>query len=99
MNVSINQKELETLYTKGKSNKLPPQVVEKFFATIQKIEAATDIHDLLADNGLRFKKMQNSDSYAMRLNNKYRLEMQVEWDNDAQTVGHFILTNISVHYA
>lgn len=102
MTVFIDDKELEKLYTTGKSSKLrlPEQVVDKFFATIQKIEAATDIHDLLADKGLRFEKLKGADNrYSMRLSQKYRLEMSINWTNESQTTGDFYLLTISNHYA
>ncbi|MBK7410371.1 MAG: hypothetical protein IPJ40_21315 [Saprospirales bacterium] len=57
MEVFINNKDLEELYRTGRSRKLklPKQVVDKFFATVQKIEAAETIRDLLADKGLHFE--------------------------------------------
>lgn len=102
MEVIIDDKELEKLYTTGKSRKLklPNQVIDKFFATVQKIDAAEDVNDLLADRGLRFEKMKGTENrYSMRLNNKYRLEMSVDWKNEASTKGIFYLLTISNHYA
>jgi len=48
LDVYIDDKELIKLYETGKSKKLKlqPEIIEKFFATIQKIEAAEDIYDL-----------------------------------------------------
>ncbi len=102
MVVYIDNKELEKLYLTGKSKKLslPKYIIENFLATIQKIEAATNINDLLADRGLRFKKLQGSNNrYSVRLNDKYRLEMEVEWINENQTIGKFYLQEISNHYS
>ena len=99
--VYIEDKELEKVYTSGKSSKLrlPDQVTDKFFATIQKIEAAVGIQDLLADNGLHFEKLKGSTNYySIRLSGKYRLEMEVERDDDKQTQGRFYLKTISNHY-
>ena len=101
MEVFLNNKELEKLYTTRESRKLKleKQVVDKFLATIQKIEAAIAIKDLLADNGLRFEKIKNTQkSYSMRLSGKYRLEMEVEWLDEANTIGKFFLKEISNHY-
>lgn len=100
MEVCIDDKELEKLYVTGKSRKLklPGNIVDKFFATVQKIESAENLNDLLADRGLRFEKLKNSERYSMRLNNKYRLEMTVEWKNEANTIGIFTLITISNHY-
>ncbi len=101
MEVFLNNKELEKLYTTGESRKLKleKQVVEKFFATIQKIESAVAVKDLLADMGLRFEKIKGTEkSYSMRLSGKYRLEMEVEWLDEKNTIGKFFLKTISNHY-
>jgi proteic killer suppression protein len=101
LEVHLNDKELEKLYTTGKSAKLklPENIIDKFFATIQKIEAAITTKDLLADKGLRFEKLKGSKSrYSMRLSAKCRLEMEVEWIDDKLTVGKFYLQKISNHY-
>jgi toxin HigB-1 len=100
LEVFFTHKHIEDLYTTGESNKLklPPQVIDKFFATVQKIEAAETIHDLLADKGLRFEKLTNTIIYSMRLNGKYRLEMNIDWENESCTIGKFLLFTISNHY-
>jgi len=101
MEVSISNKELEKLYTTGKSAKLklPGQVIDKYFATIQKIIAARDIHDLWNDRGLNFEKLTGTENiYSMRLSGKYRLEMEVNWNDEQQITGSFVLKKISNHY-
>lgn len=101
LEVLIDHKDLERLYVSGRSPKLrlPDQVIDKFFATVQKIEAATIIYDFWSDKGLRFEKLSGSDNrYSMRLSGKYRLEMTVEWADPQQTIGTFILKTISNHY-
>ena len=101
MEISIDNKELEKLYTTGKSAKLkiPDHVTDKFFATIQKIEAARDIYDLWADKGLNFEKLKGKEKeYSMRLSGKYRLEMEFNWNDEQKTNGSFVLKNISNHY-
>lgn len=101
LEVRFKNKELIKLYETGKSAKLrlPSNVVDKFFATIQKIEAANTIQDLLSDKGLRFKKLKGrGEEYSMRLNDKYRLEMEIKWSDNKLSVGVFILLDISNHY-
>lgn len=101
MDVIIDNKELEKLYTSGQSKKLklPELVIDKFFATIQKIESSVSIHDLWADKGLRFEKLRGTTNrYSMRLSGKYRLETEVIWIDDKQTIGKFYLQTISNHY-
>lgn len=102
MEFTFDNKDLEKLYISGKSKKykLPNDIIDKFFARIQQIEAANTIHDLWNDKGLNFEKMQGSkNSYSMRLKIKYRLEMDIEWKNSELTIGDFIITEISNHYS
>jgi toxin HigB-1 len=102
MDFRFENKDLEKLYTAGKSKKykFPDDIIEKFFARIQQIEAAKDIYDLWSDKGMNFEKLTNSENrYSMRLKLKYRLEMNIEWKNSEKTIGEFIIIEISVHYA
>lgn len=102
MNFKFKNKELEKLYATGKSKKLkiPSDIIEKFFARLQQIEAANDIYDLWNDKGLNFEKLTNTqNSYSMRLKIKYRLEMDIDWINNELTIGDFIITDISTHYS
>jgi toxin HigB-1 len=100
LEVFLDDKELEKLYTTGQSKKLKldTQVVEKFFASIQKIEAAMSVHDLWADKGLGFESMASSNRYSIRLNRKYRLEMLITSMDKDCTIGQFHLLKISNHY-
>jgi len=101
MEIRFGNKELEKLYTTGKSKKyrLPNDILDKFFARIQQIEAANSIFDLWNDKGLNFEKLQGTEnSFSMRLKIKYRLEMEIDWKNKEMTIGDFIITEISNHY-
>ncbi len=102
MDFRFDNKDLEKLYTEGKSKKyrLPEDIVDKFFARIQQIEAARDIYDLWNDKGLNFEKLQGYESkYSMRLKLKYRMEMIVEWQNNEKSIGEFIIIDITNHYS
>ena len=102
MDVFINDKELEKLYTTGRSKKLklPELVVDKFFVAVQKIDAAITIYDFWQDKGLNFEKLKGKQKnrYSMRLSGKYRLEMEITWENEEKTIGVFSLVAISNHY-
>jgi len=101
LDVLLNNKELEKLYTTGKSKKLklPEPVIEKFLATIQKIDSAISIYDLWKDSALKFEKLKGTDNgYSLRLTGKYRLEMKIEWKDESNTIGKFYLEEISNHY-
>jgi len=102
MDFRFDNKDLEKLYTEGKSRKyrLSEDIIDKFFARLQQIEAANDIYDLWNDKGLNFEKLQGHESrYSIRLKLKYRLEMIVEWQNNEKSVGEFIIIDISNHYS
>lgn len=101
MKVLIEDKDLLNLYTKGKAPKLKLQndVIDKFFPTIQKIEAAVDIHDLWKSPGLRFEKLKGyPNRYSLRLTGKYRLETDIKWLDEEKTKGEFLIRTISAHY-
>ena len=101
MDVILDDKELEKIYTTGKSSKLklPDIVIDKFFATVQKIEASVSIYDLWVDGGLKFEKLRGfKNRYSMRLSGKYRLEMELEWKDEKKTIAKFFLQKISKHY-
>ncbi|MBW6459764.1 MAG: type II toxin-antitoxin system RelE/ParE family toxin [Bacteroidales bacterium] len=101
MEVAFANKELIKLYETGHARKLklPDHIIEKYFATIQKIEAATSIYDLSADIGLNFKRIKGYENqWSMRLSGKYRLQMEIQWQDEKQTIGTFNLTDITNHY-
>lgn len=101
MKVRIEDKNLLNLYKKGKSPKLklPNDVIDKLFATIQKIEAAVDIHDLWKSPGIGFEKLKGyTNRYSLRLTRKYRLEVEINWTDKEKTTGEFLIRTISVHY-
>ncbi len=101
MDVIVIDKELLKLYKTGQSKKLklPQHVPDKFFATIQKIEAAINIYDLSADTGLHFERLKGHENlWSMRLTGKYRLEMEVTWQDEKQSIGTFYIKAITNHY-
>ena len=97
----IDNKHLKELYRKGSSKKLklPKQVIKKFHMRVDAIMNANSIHDLWANPSLYFKKLQgDKNMYSMRLDRQYRLEMEVKWINEAQSIGKFYLKKVSNHY-
>jgi toxin HigB-1 len=101
MEAYFTNKELRKLYEKGKSKKypIPTDIAKKFVMCVQKILAAHDIHDFWRDPSLNFEKLRGYENrYSMRLNQKWRLEMDIEWINDELTVGIFSIDEISNHY-
>lgn len=101
MEVLITRKELIKLYETGHSNKykLPENVTDKYVATILKIQAAKDIYDLWKDKSLNFEKLKGTtNNYSIRLTIQWRLEMEIEWEDNNKTIGIITITEISKHY-
>ena len=100
MEVEIYDKELLKLYSTGRTKKIkiPENIKKKFLMRINIIQAAANIYDLWEDKAAKFKEIKGENKYSMRLNRKYRLEMEVIWEDENKTVGTFIITKISKHY-
>jgi len=101
LEIRFNNRKLETLYTTGKSPKykLAKQDIASFFEVVAILEAAKDIYDLWKQPSLNFEKLKGHEKrYSARLNRQYRLEMSIEWQNEALTVGILGLEDISNHY-
>jgi plasmid maintenance system killer protein len=97
----FTNKHLEQLYTEGFSRKykLPENVVYEFVGVIQEIAAAVDINDFWKLPALKFEKMRGYTSrYSFRVTRKYRLEADIEWENDQHTVGIVGIDKLSSHY-
>ena len=100
MEIEFNNKELIKLYETGKSKKyrLQPGVLNKFSMRIQQIEAAITIHDLWKNPSLNFEHLKSSNLYSIRVDKGYRLEIEIEWRNEEQTIGKFFIKELSKHY-
>lgn len=102
MDWDFKNKELIELYTKGKSRKykdLPQNVITKFVARIGQIEAATNIYDLWNSPALKFEKLKGSDNlYSIRVDLKWRLEIEIQWEDDSKKRGIFFIKELSNHY-
>ena len=101
MEVLINRKELIKLFETGHSKKykLPEIVIEKYVATILKIQSAKDIYDLWKDKSLNFEKLKGTaNTYSIRLTIQWRLEMEIEWENNDKKIGIITINEISKHY-
>jgi len=98
LDLFIEDKELKKQYNAGASRKfkLDAVVIDKFFAEIPKIEAATTIHYLFIYNGPRFKKLNDDEKYDIRLNLDFAVEIvrsmgdQASIDNFWFTIAHEI---------
>ena len=101
MQIDFKNKHLIQLYQDGKSRKypLPEEVLSKFFMRIQQLEAAATIHDLWKTPSLNFEKLQGYENkYSIRLDRKWRLEVEIIWEDREKTKGTVYIVEISKHY-
>lgn len=100
MKIEFLNKHLKDLYEKGKSRKykLDIQVIRKFVQRVGELEAAVAISDLWKTPSMNFEKLKGLDTYSVRLNRQYRMEMVIDWEDDKKIVGIIGLTDISNHY-
>ena len=88
MDVQFGDKDLEQVETNQRANAgFSPAVVKAFRRRMQMIRAATDERDFYALKSLHFEKMQsNPNHHSMRLNDQYRLIVELKSGSQAKTV-------------
>lgn len=66
---------------------------------IQQLEAAINIYDLWKTPSLNFEKLEGFENrYSVRIDNKWRLEMEIRWMDEKKTKGTIYIAEISKHY-
>jgi toxin HigB-1 len=101
MEFSFANKELEKLYTEGRSKKykLPANLVKKYFLRLQSIEAAENIYDFWRNPALNFEKLKGADTiFSMRLDIKWRLILMLDFQDEAKTIAHVSIEDVTNHY-
>ena len=101
MKYYFSNKKLERLYTTGKCTKykLDKVTVYNFISTIDIIDAAKDIYDFWDEPALNFEKLTNCKKrYSFRIDKKYRLEVEIVWEDKNKTIGIVAIEEISKHY-
>jgi toxin HigB-1 len=99
--IKFLDKDLRNLYTSGKSRKhrLQPSVLQSFFEVMASLESSKDIYDLWKEPSLKFEKMKGCENrFSLRITRKFRLEVELKWENDDKTVGVVGVDKISTHY-
>jgi plasmid maintenance system killer protein len=98
--VFINE-ELERLYERGRSRKyrLDEGTIKRYSLVVRWLQVAVDIYDLWKQPSLKFEKLQGYERrYSARVTLKYRLEMEIDWEDSEQTVGIIGIIDLSKHY-
>ena len=66
---------------------------------ISQLEAANNIYDLWQKPSVNFEKLPGFENrYSLRLDRKWRLEIEIEWENKEQTRGKVYIVEVSCHY-
>lgn len=101
MEYKFSNRHLNDLYHSGKSRKYkpPPGAIKKFFMRIQQFEAANDIYDLWKTPSLKFEKLEGYENkYSVRVDDQWRLEFYIKWQNTEKTKGIINIAELSKHY-
>ena len=101
MECEFRNKKLQELYIKGKSKKyrLPNHIVVEFVKAVDHCRAVSTINDFRKTSSKKFKKLQGyKNRFSIRLSRKYRLEMEIEWEDEKQTTGKVFIVELSKHY-
>jgi plasmid maintenance system killer protein len=101
LNWYFKNKKLEELYLNGKCSKykLEKRIIKKFMMSVKKIDVAKNIYDLQTPANL-FEKLKGYESrYSIRMNDTYRLEFEIEWDDKEKGIVEIIgIEELSKHY-
>ena len=101
MEVQFTNKHLKDLFTTGKSAKyktVPPNIVKKLPLAVRILQQIEVIQDIWKFPGYNFEKLQNTNQYSLRLNNTWRLIMEIDWTNEEKTIGIIGLEDLTHHY-
>jgi len=97
----INQ-DLEELHRTGASRryrKVPPDVIQKLPRAVEVLIHTTIVTDLWNFPAYKFERLEGYvNRYSMRLGRTWRLEMQIDWEDDTCTVGIIGLDDLTPHY-
>jgi len=75
------------------------EVVRKLPRAVDVLVQSKIITDIWQLPAYRFERLKGfSNRYSMRLNLKWRLEMEIEWKDDTCTVGIIGIDDLSPHY-
>ncbi len=101
MTVEFINKDLQELYETGHSRKykkVPKNIVVKFPVIVDTLMNADCVQKLWKNKGLHFEHLSNTNRYSVRLDIRWRLEMEIDWTDKNCTVGIIGLTDLTKHY-
>ena len=101
MEFEFADKHLIVLYTTGRSGKLrvTRQVARKLVERVNRIEDAVDINDLRVPPSMHFERLEGfANRFSIRVDLTWRLEFEVDFDDEAKTTGSVRIVALSKHY-
>jgi plasmid maintenance system killer protein len=101
LKVEFRNAQLQKLYEEGRARKYPLDagVIRRFVAVVGWFIAAKDIYDLWKLPSLNFESLHGAPNhYSARVSGKYRLEMEIDWENSEKTIGLVGIVELSNHY-
>ena len=97
MNVEFKNKELVKLYVSGKSTKysIPLNTAELFVLRVFQLKSAHSIKDIKKTKFFNFfKPVKLKNTFRINICNESKLEFQIEWLDDKETVGTIFITDL-----
>lgn len=102
MKVDFLNKDLEELYTKGRSKKykdVPLNIAQKMVKAVEVLKSSSSIQEIWKFPAYKFEKLQGNDRYSMRMNIVWRLELTVKWIDEKKVHVEIInLEDLTKHY-
>jgi proteic killer suppression protein len=104
MEIVFEQKYLEDLYYKGKTNdkkhRFQPQIVKKYINVINLMESVRRVEDLFPYASLNYEVLHGDKAglESVRVNNQYRIEFRSEIINKEQSITICNILELSNHY-
>ncbi len=101
MQIYFDNTELEKIYEAKASRKyrLDNAIIKKYVRAVEALVAADTIRDIWNYPAFNFEKLQGADNrFSMRLNIKYRLEIRIEFYDEARLNGDVFIEEVSNHY-
>ena len=102
MEIDFVNKDLEELYTKGRSKKckeVPLNIVQKMVRAVEVLKSSSSIQEIWKFPAYKFEKLQGNDRYSMGMNIVWRLELTVKWIDEKKVHVEIInLEDLTKHY-
>lgn len=102
MEIDFVNKDLEELYTKGRSKKykdVPLNIAQKMVKAVEVLKSSSSIQEIWKFPAYKFEKLQGNDRYSMRMNIVWRLELTVKWIDEKKVHVEIInLEDLTKHY-